>query len=66
MVQGSRQDRFCIPSELRTEPEEVGCAGLRPILRIRVPPKGGTRVVPQRIYAFVSYQETKAFFLGSP
>ena len=48
LVQGSKQDFPYITSELRTEPQEVGCADLRPIQRIRVPVKTGTRVVPQR------------------
>ena len=30
LVQGSKQAPFCIPSELRTEPQEVGCAGNAP------------------------------------
>ena len=34
MVQGSRQARIFITSELRTD--NVGCADLRPITRIRV------------------------------
>ena len=33
MVQGSRQEKLCITSELRTEPKEVGCAGCDPIQR---------------------------------
>ena len=37
-----------IPFELRTEPREVGCAGSARYSTNRVPPQGGTRVVPQR------------------
>ena len=40
-------DASGIPSEPRTE-RKVGCAGFRPITRIRVPSKDGMRVVPQR------------------
>ena len=54
LVQGSKQAFVCITSEQRTE-ISVGCADLRPIQRIRVPVKAGTRVVPQRLHcAFVS------------
>ena len=46
-VQGSRQAFPCITSELRTD--NVGCADLRPITRMRVLTETvRTRVVPQR------------------
>ena len=59
-MQGSKQARIFITSELRTD--KVGCAGLCPITHIRVltfrQNKSGTAEV---VYTFVSYRRQRCF-----
>lgn len=59
VVQGSSEPKGNITSEQCTD--NVGCTGSARYRAIECR-EIGTRVVPQRFYAFVSY-ETRAFFM---
>ena len=54
MVQGSRQEIIHITFEQRTEPKELGCAGFRPILRMRVSAFSRNKSGTAEVYAPLS------------